>query len=587
MARTVAVFAVLYAATAGYLVAFRAGAATSAVPLWLLVVAPLACLALTLHRVRTLHDLEASAWCAAAVPQILALVLAVRVALQPAGPVLPGLDPYTEYAAAFRISLRGWPLPEVAFASQAAFPLVHVLALMTSTLTGADLFTVVKWLPSVYTLASILLIFGMALRFGWHPFVALYAAFAVAFTYMFFFFHALFIREGLAYVLGLGLVYAVAAARTGPAPWRLVAAMFGASMILAHHLGPVLFGGFLVCWLVLEVALSWRDQVRRAAGRSWLVWSGVLVVGLAVAQQLYWAQVAAAPRRSIAPVLSTVEKGASPEVGSPAVAGGVPAVWGLLERIVGKRALPLLFDARTRALLLGQVLAATVGGLMVLAGVVRFRELRTPVFFACILWTTGMGVLSLLTLTGRVLPYESVALASRFETLGFLALMLVIAQVGVRLRSGWVVIAFAGLWALLNLYRAAPYVAASVRSPKTPAELASQYVVRPSEVAATRWVPAGATLGLDYWLQDVFRAYQALEARRPYVYRGAYLREIFEGNREAAGYLRRRRIAYLVVGARGCLALGEVRCTALQHDPTLSRFYDNGNVRIYAVRPSP
>lgn len=338
--------------------------------------------------------------------EILLLLFVVRFAVLYSVPGLYGFDPYQEMRISTFVLENGWNLsgPEYEiFRITYISPVIHFLASLLQLTTGLNLEAIVKWLPLAYSMGSVLLLFLIAKSFTRSSSSAVLVAFAFASLHMFLLFHALFVRESLAFVFFLGTVFTyVEGRRRKDWRWVFAAVIFGLSTVLTHHMTSFLLGAFFVVLgivgllhLLIPRSLSSSRSSKFGNVKSAL---GALSFGilLTVSTVGYWAFLTYTPIQVFVAAL-----------------------------LDASRFQPAFFDApntvRTVVLVWGEILFAAAFGVLALASILRGPYHHSRWATSYLAWGGLMGAISF-ALLQRVIVWAqlgSTFMAARFQTFGY------------------------------------------------------------------------------------------------------------------------------------------------------------------------
>ena len=189
----------------------------------------------------------------------------------PAGAGVIGRDIFADLRATQYDQEFGWPIPasvQVTGITRivSEWPLSHFLGLAASYLLGIDLFSVsnpnnvMRWFPSVVSLATPLFWYTIAKRLYGRADVGLLASLASSLVFYNMMFHAWYVRETVAYVLLFAFILAFMIASLEPnlaLRMKVVAILFLVGLLFSHHLT------FLFALLFLTLALLLPNLVGR------------------------------------------------------------------------------------------------------------------------------------------------------------------------------------------------------------------------------------------------------------------------------------------------------------------------------------
>jgi len=152
---------------------------------------------------------------------------------------LPGYDPYVDLASAKGILSSGFILRDLNYINLTSyFPMIHIFGVISSMISGIDLFSVAKWLPSLLDVALIPLLYLLVRSVFKEERVALISALLFACLKNHIEFSSGFIRETIALVLAVCCVYLYFSAKHSPYPHAnyALSIMCLIGTVFAHHL---------------------------------------------------------------------------------------------------------------------------------------------------------------------------------------------------------------------------------------------------------------------------------------------------------------------------------------------------------------
>jgi hypothetical protein len=177
---------------------------------------------------------------------------------------LNGSDPYGDLVSANTILKTGFILPNGFITSNVhgydqyfLYPMIHNLGATLSMVSGIDLFSVAKWLPSFIDLLLTPLIYLWIKGIFKEEKIALLSAVLFAFLQNHISFSASFIRETLGLILAVSCIYLYFSARRSaqPAAKYILSFVCLAGTVFAHHLTSfLLIVFFLVHFMVTKLS---------------------------------------------------------------------------------------------------------------------------------------------------------------------------------------------------------------------------------------------------------------------------------------------------------------------------------------------
>jgi len=203
------------------------------------------------------------------------------ISVVPVSTGMLGHDAHFDYYAAKEIADNGWPIPEnvpilTRTQQYSEWPMLHLFAVSTAMITGADLFTVAKWLPSIYSSFAIIFMYLLTRTIYNDKRTALLASFGASGILWYIFFHSKFVREGFAFVLFFGVLYVYAKAmKERKMAFGSLAILLAVSLMFAHHLTSFLLLLLLFVWTFFNRF----DVLRLARVKSVNALTGQLVSG--------------------------------------------------------------------------------------------------------------------------------------------------------------------------------------------------------------------------------------------------------------------------------------------------------------------
>ncbi len=336
---------------------------------------------------------------------ILLLLTSMRISILLAVPRLYGFDPFAEIRIATVILSEGWDLTGSRYEFYGVTyisPILYLFAGNGILIANLPSEWIAKWIPSIYSVGSVLFLYLLAHLLTNSRRAALLTALLFANFHMYVLFHGLFIRESLAFVFFLGAIYAyIRGHRQRDVRMVFVSLTFALVTVLTHHMTAFLLGLFFAVagiHQIIQNRLIQRATSGRSIPRNPHLPLGVLSFGILVLVSTlgYWSFLRFTPIE----ILAEVFRDAS-------------------------RFQPAFFHApdtlRIYILLYGEVAFAALFGTLALAAVFLgpYRKARWPLSF--LVWGGLMGILSI-ALLQRLITWQSLAttfMASRFETFGY------------------------------------------------------------------------------------------------------------------------------------------------------------------------
>ena len=167
---------------------------------------------------------------------------------------LRGSDAYKDMASAKGIMLSGFVMGKPQYINLTSyFPIIHILGVIISSVTGLDLLSVVKWFPSLFDAGLILLLYLLVRGIFKEEKVALLSVLMFAFLENHMLFSSVFVRETIALVLAVGCLYFYFSAKhsQNPATYYVLSIMFLIETVFAHHLTSFMLLVFLATHFIV------------------------------------------------------------------------------------------------------------------------------------------------------------------------------------------------------------------------------------------------------------------------------------------------------------------------------------------------
>ncbi len=162
------------------------------------------------------------------------------------------------YAVGFKY-INGW------ISGLSSYPVLTLNGVMPSLITGLDLMTTMRWLPSIWAAIGILAIYLIGNSIFSDKRAALLAALGFSAYVYSIEYHSQYIRETIAFVILLFTVYAFYAAyRRNRIDFRVLAILFTVSLVLAHYYVSAILLGFLFLFAICTKFIEYMAQQRWA-----------------------------------------------------------------------------------------------------------------------------------------------------------------------------------------------------------------------------------------------------------------------------------------------------------------------------------
>jgi hypothetical protein len=162
---------------------------------------------------------------------------------------LRGSDAYDDMNSAKGILSSGFVMGDPQYINLTSlFPMIHVFGVIVSLITGIDLFSVVKWVPSFLGVALILPLYLLVRSIFKEEKIALLSVLLFACLQIQILFSSLFIRETIALILATCCIYLYFSAKHSPHPATnyALSIVFLIGTVLAHHLTSFMLLIFLL-----------------------------------------------------------------------------------------------------------------------------------------------------------------------------------------------------------------------------------------------------------------------------------------------------------------------------------------------------
>jgi hypothetical protein len=529
--------------------------------------------------------------------EIFFMTLALHlVFIVPISTGLIGRDVHYDYYATKTIMDSGWPIPEnISILTRtrrySEWPMLHMFAGMVSTIMGADLFIVAKWLPSVYSSFAIIFVYLLAKTIYDNERSALLAAFGVSAILWYIYFHSKFLREGFAFVLFFAVLYTcVKAFKKRNIIFQFLGILLALALIFSHHLTSFMLLLFLCVWVVFYRFSLWRllkiwpfnvFRTRPAIKLSTIKLSLTFLAFIFISTISHWIFVG----EWVINVLTLLVN----EIG----------VYNYLdfEYIVYKLNPQNLFiyrrtlgsdSPRVTIASYGNLLLAVTFGILILSEIVRSKDHKNvPQNFYFLTWA------GLIFITATVIPRIDFA---RFITFGYPFLLIVAAHVILKKRNRRTLCILFAIFVLLQVFSIPPYIYDHSVLPEYQARGYRDFYL-PQEYKAAYWFNfSGVAIG-DYSANELFGGLRQLNV----IYNETAVR-VFEGSLETlkkydwmifrdedmqGTLINQMSIARHrpLTDERYRLHLYLINATyrRFNETPYLIKAYDNGEVQIYHI----
>jgi hypothetical protein len=168
---------------------------------------------------------------------------------------LYGSDIFYDLASAKSILSSGYIRGNPSFLNETSYwPIIHLLGVMYSLLTGSDINSVVKWLPSVISTVLVPLLYLLFKNVFKKERIALFSILLFVCMQHYILFASLFIRETIALVSAVGCIYLYFSAKqsTNPIIQIILAILFLLITVFAHHLTSFMLLIFIALHFTVE-----------------------------------------------------------------------------------------------------------------------------------------------------------------------------------------------------------------------------------------------------------------------------------------------------------------------------------------------
>jgi hypothetical protein len=360
---------------------------------------------------------EGSPWRWILLAEILAWIMLQRLLLTIPGTLGTTVDPFESIGIVTYIRDNGWhPVFEANEASnplQSDFPMAHFAGLMIANITGMDFTWVARWAFMVLTLPTPLLVYLIGARVLRSHRFGLLSALLFGSLFVYVDFHREFIKEGIAFVGLVTLVYVYVARMTtrdvGLSILGIVTILF---ITLAHHFTALNALIFMLAFAAVMATRRLRtdaavDAPQSPGFSSPGVAHGGVTTSLAIVAVVvifgYWAYLAGSPFQMMVEALKDLSLEARFASAQAAVAGGPP-----------------------RLLSVGDAVLGFITGALALIGLVVAARRRDPVWSwlaVLVVLGVGFGVMTVVY-TQFVVDIPGHTWGARFGTFGYLALII-------------------------------------------------------------------------------------------------------------------------------------------------------------------
>jgi hypothetical protein len=259
--RSSLVFAIGFAFLVSYLVAVNRGFDPPLLAFWLSIL--LLCVVPIYQLSKS--DVVAGSWEKIILIELVMMTLAFRLIwVLPFSSSLRDIDPHYDYGAAKLIMDYGWSrsleLPLLGKTrAHLEWPLLHILAVQVSNITGIDLFQLVSYLPLIYGPFSLPLFYLFAKTTYSDTRMGLLASYGMSALYEYVVWDSKFVRESLATGIFWLVLFASLKAVKSRKPGFGVFAIVGAvSLVFCHNLTTVM----LVLFGASALVVGWSSRSR-------------------------------------------------------------------------------------------------------------------------------------------------------------------------------------------------------------------------------------------------------------------------------------------------------------------------------------
>ncbi len=186
-------------------------------------------------------------------------------------------DPHWDYSVVKAISEYGWPLPSTAAVVErtrnlAEWPLLHILTIIISEIIVIDAKIAAKYLPVIITSLTTVFFYLIIRNLYKNVVAAMLGSLAFCSLFWHAFFHSLFIRETLAFMFFIMIIYILS--RRPDLPAKIIFVIAIAAAAFSHHLtcfvlmsfslfliiGKYLLPGIIYTNLLVEYKKDFHDN---------------------------------------------------------------------------------------------------------------------------------------------------------------------------------------------------------------------------------------------------------------------------------------------------------------------------------------
>lgn len=226
--------------------------------------------------------------CILALISIVVSISLIRVLLRPYGITLWGGDPYIDYAVAYKIYTNGWNPSAMIYPTNTFhtdFPIIHIFGIISSEILDVELFTIVKWLPIIISISSIVFIYLLTINIYESEKAGLIACFLFSFLYNFVEFHSSFVKENIGFVFFLGSIYSyIQMELTSNKYYKPLIILFSIITIISHHLTSLL----LILLLTLYITNKYMIKILINQRKNILKYETTIILLISICAIGYW-----------------------------------------------------------------------------------------------------------------------------------------------------------------------------------------------------------------------------------------------------------------------------------------------------------
>lgn len=496
--------------------------------------------------------------------QILIFVLIIRLVYTPTTGLF-GHDPYREYAVAREILKNGWSLstvPRHLGGNEHSYPMVHFLGIISSKITGLDLFTVANWFPNFYSLPTILFIYILTFRVYNSKKAGLLASFGFGMLNSFVMFHSLFHRETIAFVMFIAAIYSYYIARRYKKQrYPILALLFFATCILAHHLTSFFLILFFILFYAIQKMLSiiqtTKSTIPKRIFKSLEVEKEqftvfdkfMLLIILCISCFIIYVGL---PHSHLINVGIREFLAFDPFALKHELSIAIPEI------------------LRYKILLIGEITFALIFGVISIYAIFLRGEKRTNLDVTFLAWGALIGIGSLLLFQSK--DFGHICMVSRYLTFAYVPLFILSGyatsqKIKEKKRIGVILLVIFLIFASINVYRIPPYLYTE-NEPNYKLGEGRAYTL-PQEYSAIFWFDGNGELATDNQIRALLISLRGINAKTNMeVLRGDFT------NIQKFNYIfLRREITY---------QMDEKAYTKYNTIP-VDRIYDNGVVEIHHI----